>query len=95
MAGKRSPLGLGFVAGFRGRRRVDINAGSLNGIADHGIVFDIDRKSVITDRGEENLDVVEFEIRLRARMAWAEPGEGDGFVTGWEFNRDTGEPRIG
>ena len=36
-----------------------------------------------------------FEIRLIARLAWARP-EGDGtFVTGWEFDREDDEPRIG
>lgn len=36
-----------------------------------------------------------FEIRIHARLAWARPEEDGSFVTGWEFNRDEGEPRIG
>ena len=36
-----------------------------------------------------------FEIRIRARLAWARPEDDGSFVTGWEFNRDEGEPRIG
>lgn len=36
-----------------------------------------------------------FEIRIQARLAWARPEDDGSFVTGWEFNRDEGEPRIG
>jgi hypothetical protein len=36
-----------------------------------------------------------FEIRINARLAWARPEDDGSFVTGWEFNRDEGEPRIG
>ena len=36
-----------------------------------------------------------FEIRIHARLAWARPEDDGSFVTGWEFNRDEGEPRIG
>jgi hypothetical protein len=36
-----------------------------------------------------------FEIRIEARLAWARPDDDGSFVTGWEFNRDLGEPRIG
>ena len=36
-----------------------------------------------------------FEIRMHARLAWARPEDDGSFVTGWEFNRDEGEPRIG
>ncbi len=36
-----------------------------------------------------------FEIRLLARLAWARPEDDGSFVTGWEFNRDDGEQRIG
>jgi hypothetical protein len=34
-----------------------------------------------------------FEIRIQARLA--RPEDDSSFVTGWEFNRDEGEPRIG
>lgn len=36
-----------------------------------------------------------FEIRIQARLAWARPEDDGSFVTGWEFNRDEGEQRIG
>ncbi len=36
-----------------------------------------------------------FEIRIQARLAWARPEDDGSFVTGWEFNRNEGEPRIG
>lgn len=36
-----------------------------------------------------------FEIKIQARLAWARPEDDGSFVTGWEFNRDEGEPRIG
>ncbi len=36
-----------------------------------------------------------FEIRIQARLAWARPEDDGSFVTGWEFNRDEGDPRIG
>ena len=36
-----------------------------------------------------------FEIRIQARLAWARPEDDGSFVTGWEFNRDESEPRIG
>jgi len=36
-----------------------------------------------------------FEIRIQARLAWARPEDDGSFVTGWEFNRDEDEPRIG
>ena len=36
-----------------------------------------------------------FEIRIQARLAWARPEDDGSFATGWEFNRDEGEPRIG
>ncbi len=40
-------------------------------------------------------NVATFEIRIQARLAWARPEDDGSFVTGWEFNRDEGEPRIG
>lgn len=36
-----------------------------------------------------------FEIRLIGRLAWARPEEDGTFVTGWEFDREDDEPRIG
>jgi hypothetical protein len=36
-----------------------------------------------------------FEIRILARLAWARPEDDGSFVTGWEFNRNEAEPRIG
>ena len=36
-----------------------------------------------------------FEIRIQARLAWARPDDDGTFVTGWEFNREDGEARIG
>ncbi|HAA74335.1 TPA: hypothetical protein DCE37_04350 [Candidatus Latescibacteria bacterium] len=36
-----------------------------------------------------------FEIRIHGLLAWARPEDDGSFVTGWEFNRDEDEPRIG
>ncbi len=36
-----------------------------------------------------------FEIRFIARLAWARPESDGTFVTGWEFDREDDEPRIG
>ena len=36
-----------------------------------------------------------FEIHIVARLAWARPEPDGGFVTGWEFDREEDEPRIG
>ena len=39
---------------------------------------------------------VPFEIRLKARMAWAEPEDGAAYVTGWEFDLGgESEERVG
>ncbi len=40
-------------------------------------------------------NVATFEIRLIARLAWARPEEDGTFVTGWEFDLEDDEPRIG
>ena len=50
---------------------------------------------VLKDGFDTQHNIASFEIRMIARLAWARP-EGDGsFVTGWEFNRDSGEELIG
>ena len=36
-----------------------------------------------------------FDIRIEARLAWVQTGNKDEFLTGWEFDVDTGEARIG
>ena len=36
-----------------------------------------------------------FEIKLIARLAWACPEDDGSFVTGWEFDWEDDEPRIG
>ena len=37
----------------------------------------------------------QFEIRIVAHLAWAQPDGEGGFLTGWEFDADDGEERMG
>ena len=51
------------------------------------------------DMLKEGLDVhtnrAQFSILLEARLAWVQPGVDDSYFTGWEFDVDTDEERIG
>ena len=40
-------------------------------------------------------NVAEFEILMEARLAWVQTGEENEFLTGWEFEVEGGEERIG
>ena len=40
-------------------------------------------------------NVAMFEIKFVVRLAWARPEDDGTFVTGWEFDREDDEPRIG
>ena len=37
----------------------------------------------------------QFSILLVGRLAWVQTGENDENLTGWEFDVETGEERIG
>ena len=50
---------------------------------------------VLKDGFDSQHNQAMFEIRIQARLAWARPDDDGTFVTGWEFNRDDGEARIG
>lgn len=39
--------------------------------------------------------VARFEIHVTARLAWAQPGDDGTFLTGWEFDVNDGEVRMG
>ncbi|GEM_PF-775928 len=51
------------------------------------------------DMLKEGLDVhtnrAQFSILLEARLAWVQTGDDDAYFTGWEFDVDTDEERIG
>ncbi|MCZ6632541.1 MAG: PilZ domain-containing protein [bacterium] len=40
-------------------------------------------------------NVAEFEILMEARLAWVQTGDDGKFLTGWEFELEGGEERIG
>ncbi|MDA0748275.1 MAG: PilZ domain-containing protein [bacterium] len=41
-------------------------------------------------------NVARFEIRIVARLAWAQPGDDGAFLTGWEFDSiESDGPMIG
>ena len=50
---------------------------------------------VLKDGFDSQHNQATFEIKIEARLAWARPDEDGMFVTGWEFDRDTGEELIG
>ena len=39
--------------------------------------------------------MADFEILIQARLAWVQSGDDDEFLTGWEFNLEESETRIG
>ena len=43
---------------------------------------------------DEQHNRAEFEIRIVGRLAWAQPGPEDSFLTGWEFELEGGEPQV-
>lgn len=51
------------------------------------------------DMLKEGLDMntngAQFSILIEARLAWVQTGENDDYLTGWEFDVETDEERIG
>jgi len=64
-------------------------------ISGSGMQIRSDDFEVLKDGFDAQHNEATFEIRIQARLAWARPEDDGRFVTGWEFNRDLGEPRIG
>ena len=64
-------------------------------ISGSGMQIRSDNFEVLKDGFDAQHNEATFEIRIQARLAWARPEDDGRFVTGWEFNRDAGEPRIG
>lgn len=89
-----------------GRMRLDLPIQARVGEGEHMDLEIVDISATGMQIRTEDFDVLKggfdaqhntatFEIRIEARLAWARPDTDGSFVTGWEFNRDTGESRIG
>ncbi len=50
---------------------------------------------VIKKGFDEQHNSAEFEIRIVGRLAWAKIGLEDSYLTGWEFEMEGGEVRVG
>ena len=88
------------------RVRLDLPIQARVGAGDHLDLEIVDISATGMQVRTENFDVLKggfdsqhnqatFEIKIEARIAWARSDQGGTFVTGWEFDRDTGEELIG
>jgi hypothetical protein len=88
------------------RVRLDLPIQARVGEGDHLDLEIVDMSATGMQVRTENFDVLKggfdsqhnqatFEIKIEARLAWARPEQDGTFVTGWEFDRDTGEELIG
>ncbi|MDA0747054.1 MAG: PilZ domain-containing protein [bacterium] len=88
------------------RLRLDLPIQARLGAGDHLDLDIVDISATGMQVRTETFDVLKngfdaqnneaiFEIRISARLTWARPDPDGTFVTGWEFNRDEDEPRIG
>ena len=88
------------------RVRLDLPIQARVGAGDHMDLEIVDISATGMQVRTENFDVLKggfdsqhnqatFEIKIEARIAWARSDQGGTFVTGWEFDRDTGEELIG
>ena len=64
-------------------------------ISSTGMQVRTENFDVLKDGFDAQHNTARFEIRIVARLAWARPDADGSFVTGWEFDRDDGEARIG
>ena len=88
------------------RVRLDLPIQARVGAGDHldleivdisatGMQVRTDNFDVLKDGFDSQHNQATFEIKIEARLAWARPDPDGTFVTGWEFDRDSGEELIG
>ena len=65
------------------------------GITTGGMQIKSSNFDVIKKGFNEQQNSAEFEIRIVGRLAWAQSGPEDSYVTGWEFEMEGGEVRVG
>ena len=89
---QRLELGLPIMAKVGESDHIDLELVdiSASGMQIRSPDFDVLKKGF---DAQHNLST--FEIRIVGRLAWARPEDDGTFVTGWEFNREDGEMRIG
>jgi hypothetical protein len=88
------------------RVRLDLPIEAKVGAGDHmeleivdisatGMQVRTDNFDVLKDGFDSQHNLATFEIKIEARLAWARPDQDGTFVTGWEFDRVSGEELIG